>query len=175
MPTRFLLSLPLDTVPPSAVMSANISVGMGVINIRGFSAVELITAVALIGIVAAIALPSWMSLSPTYSLNNSVRQIQSELHSIKMRAAAEGVPFQMAYSQGATVYTIKRAAQTITTKPIAEGTMIQKDGLISFSPQGTAGGNRVRLRNGAGICKQIVVSATGRVRICAPPSCAEDC
>jgi len=150
-------------------------VGMGVINIRGFSAVELITAVALIGIVAAIALPSWMSLSPTYSLNNSVRQIQSELHSIKMRAAAEGVPFQMAYSQGATVYTIKRAAQTITTKPIAEGTMIQKDGLISFSPQGTAGGNRVRLRNGAGICKQIVVSATGRVRICAPPSCAEDC
>jgi prepilin-type N-terminal cleavage/methylation domain-containing protein len=156
-------------------MSANISVGMGVINIRGFSAVELITAVALIGIVAAIALPSWMSLSPTYSLNNSVRQIQSELHSIKMRAAAEGVPFQMAYSQGATVYTIKRAAQTVTTKPIAEGTMIQKDGLISFSPQGTAGGNRVRLRNGAGICKQIVVSATGRVRICAPPSCAEDC
>jgi len=156
-------------------MSANISVGMGVINIRGFSAVELITAVALIGIVAAIALPSWMSLSPTYSLNNSVRQIQSELHSIKMRAAAEGVPFQMAYSQGATVYTIKRAAQTITTKPIAEGTMIQKDGLISFSPQGTAGGNRVRLRNGAAICKQIVVSATGRVRICAPPSCAEDC
>ena len=92
-----------------------------------------------------------------------------------MRAAAEGVPFQMAYSQGATVYTIKRAAQTVTTKPIAEGTMIQKDGLISFSPQGTAGGNRVRLRNGVGICKQIVVSATGRVRICAPPSCAEDC
>jgi len=156
-------------------MSANISVGMGVINIRGFSAVELVTAVALIGIVAAIALPSWMSLSPTYSLNNSVRQIQSELHSIKMRAAAEGVPFQMAYSQGAAVYTIKRAAQTVTTKPIAEGTTIQKDGLISFSPQGTAGGNRVRLRNGAGICKQIVVSATGRVRICAPPSCAEDC
>lgn len=147
---------------------------MGV-NIRGFSIVELITAVALIGIVAAIALPRWMSLSPIYSLNNSVRQIQSELHSIKMRAAAEGVPFHMAYSQGATAYTIKRAAQAVTTKPIAEGTTIEKDGLISFSPQGTAGANRVRLRNGAGICKQIVVSATGRVRICAPLSCVEDC
>jgi len=148
---------------------------MGVVNIRGFSAVELITTVGLMGIVAAIALPSWMSLSPTYSLNNSVRQIQSELHSIKMRAAAEGVPFQMGYSQGATGYTIKRDAQTITTKPIAEGTLIIKDGSISFSPQGTAGANRVRVRNSNGICKQIVVSATGRVRICAPPSCAEDC
>jgi len=72
--------------------------------------VELVTAVALMGIVAAIALPSWMRLTPTYSLNNSVRQIQSELHSIKMRAAAEGVAFQMAYSQGAAVYTIKRNA-----------------------------------------------------------------
>lgn len=136
---------------------------------------ELVTAVALMGIVAAIALPSWMRLTPTYSLNNSVRQIQSELHSIKMRAAAEGVAFQMAYSQGATAYTIKRDAQTVVTKPIAEGTMIIKDGMISFSPQGTAGANRVRVRNGVGICKQIVVSATGRVRVCAPPNCAEDC
>jgi type IV fimbrial biogenesis protein FimT len=148
---------------------------MGVVNIRGFSAVELITAVGLMGIVAAIALPSWMSLAPTYSLNNSVRQIQSELHSIKMRAAAEGVAFQMTYSQGAAAYTIKRDAQTVTTKPIAEGTMIIKDGSISFSPQGTAGANRVRVRNSNGICKQIVVSATGRVRICAPPTCVEDC
>jgi prepilin-type N-terminal cleavage/methylation domain-containing protein len=148
---------------------------MSVLNIRGFSIVELVTAVALMGIVAAIALPSWMRLTPTYSLNNSVRQIQSELHSIKMRAAAEGVAFQMAYSQGATAYTIKRNAQTVTTKPIAEGTTITKDGVISFSPQGTAGANRVRVRNGSGLCKQVVVSATGRVRICAPLSCAEDC
>jgi prepilin-type N-terminal cleavage/methylation domain-containing protein len=148
---------------------------MGIVNIRGFSVVELIAAVALMGIVAAIAVPNWIGLSPTYSLNNSVRQIQSELHSIKMRAAAEGVGFQMAYSQGGTAYTIKRDAQTVTTKPIAEGTMIVKDGMISFSPQGTAGANRVRVRNGVGICKQIVVSATGRVRICAPASCAEDC
>lgn len=156
-------------------MSANIAVGYGRTKHPRVSVVELVTAVALMGIVAAIALPSWMRLTPTYSLNNSVRQIQSELHSIKMRAAAEGVAFQMAYSQGATVYTIKRNAQTVTTKPIAEGTTITKDGMISFSPQGTAGANRVRVRNGSGLCKQIVVSATGRVRICAPLSCAEDC
>jgi len=148
---------------------------MGVVNIRGFSVVELIAAVALMGIVAVIGAPHWMGLSPTYSLNNSVRQIQSELHSIKMRAATEGVAFQMTYSQGATAYTIKRDAQTVVTKPIAEGTMIIKDGMISFSPQGTAGANRVRVRNGVGICKQIVVSATGRVRVCEPPGCEEDC
>lgn len=141
----------------------------------GFSTIELIAALALAGIIAAIALPNWHSLLPNYALNNSTRQIQSELHNIKMRAAAENVGFQLAYLQGANSYTIQRDSKALVTKPIADGTTITKDGTIAFSPRGTASANRVRLRNAAGMCKQIVVSATGRVRICAPNSCAEDC
>jgi Tfp pilus assembly protein FimT len=141
----------------------------------GISIVELLVAVALMGIIAAIAFPAWNRLLPNYALNNSVRQIQSELHSIKMRAAAESVGFQLVYAQGSNAYSIQRGSKTLEVKPIAEGTMITKDGVISFSPRGTAGANRVRLRNTAGFCKQIVVSATGRVRVCAPNSCAEDC
>jgi Tfp pilus assembly protein FimT len=144
-------------------------------NGSGFSTIELIAVVTVMGIVAAIALPSWSKLLPNYALNNSVRQIQSELHSIKMRAAAENVGFQLAYLQGANVYTIQRDSKALLVKPIAEGTTITKDGIISFSPRGTAGANRVRVRNSAGSCKQVVVSATGRVRICAPNSCADDC
>jgi len=144
-------------------------------NGSGFSTIELIAVVAVMGIVAAIALPSWSRLLPNYALNNSVRQIQSELHSIKMRAAAENVGFQLAYVQGATVYTIQRDSKALWVKPIAEGTTITQDGTISFSPRGTAGANRVRVRNIAGSCKQVVVSPTGRVRICVPNSCAEDC
>jgi prepilin-type N-terminal cleavage/methylation domain-containing protein len=141
----------------------------------GFSIIELIAVLAVMGIVAAIALPTWGRLLPNYALNNSVRQIQSELHSIKMRAAAENVGFQLSYTQGANVYTIQRDSKALVVKPIAEGTTITKDGIISFSPRGTAGANRVRVRNSAGTCRQIVVSATGRVRICTPQSCAEDC
>ena len=141
----------------------------------GFSIIELIAVLAVMGIVASIALPTWGRLLPNYALNNSVRQIQSELHSIKMRAAAENVGFQLSYTQGANVYTIQRDSKALVVKPIAEGTTITKDGVISFSPRGTAGANRVRVRNSVGTCKQIVVSATGRVRICAPQSCAEDC
>ena len=141
----------------------------------GISIVELVVAIALMGTIAAMALPGWNRLLPNYALNNSVRQIQSELHSIKMRAAAESVGFQLAYSQGSNTYLIQRESKTLEVKPIAEGTTITKDGVISFSPRGTAGANRVRLRNSAGFCKQIVVSATGRVRVCAPNNCAEDC
>jgi prepilin-type N-terminal cleavage/methylation domain-containing protein len=144
-------------------------------NDKGFSMIELIVVLAVMGIVAAIAAPNWNSLLPNYALNNSTRQVQSELHNIKMRAAAENIGFQFAYAQGASGYTIQRDSKTLVTKPLAEGTTITKEGTIVFSPRGTASGNRVRLRNANGICRQVVVSQTGRVRICTPNSCAEDC
>lgn len=141
----------------------------------GFSTIELLAVVALMGIIAAIALPSWRRLFPSYALNNSTRQIQSELHHLKMRAVAENIGFELGFQLGANQYTISRDSQVLTTKPIAEGTHITKAGTITFSPRGTAGANRVRLANLDGKCRHIVVSATGRVRVCTPNSCSLDC
>lgn len=144
-------------------------------EIDGFTTIELIVALSIVGALTAIALPRLTSLIPNYALNSATRQVQSELHQIKMRAAAENVGFQLSYLQGASAYTIQRDSKAVVTKPLAEGTTITKDGIISFSPRGTAGANRVRLRNAVGVCKQVIVSATGRIRICAPVSCSEDC
>jgi Tfp pilus assembly protein FimT len=142
---------------------------------NGFSSIELLVVMGFIGILTAIALPSWHSLLPSYALNSSTRQIQSELHNIKMRAVAENTGFQLAYVQGANEYTIQRDSTPLQKRPLAEGTSITKGGTIAFSPRGTAGANRVRLRNVNGACRQIVVNATGRVRVCTPNSCTEDC
>jgi hypothetical protein len=108
-------------------------------------------------------------------LNGAVRQIQSELHHLKMRAAAENISFQLTYLDGASAYTIQKDLKTVVDKPLPEGVVISKTGTISFSPRGTAAGNRVRLRASDGLCKQVVASATGRVRICVPEDCLEDC
>ena len=142
---------------------------------NGFSTIELLTGVAIMGFVAAIALPNWRGWFSHYSLNNSTRQVQSELHEIKTRAAAENIGFQLAYSQSANSYTIQRDGKTLVSKPLAQGTTITKAGTILFSPRGTASANRVRLSSADGKCRQIVVSATGRVRVCTPSNCALDC
>ena len=142
----------------------------------GFSTIELVVVVALTGAIAAIALPNWNRFLKSYHLNNSARQIQSELHTLKSRAAAENVNFQLIYAAGARDYTIQRDSIAIVTKSLAEGTTIAKAGKVTFSPRGTAAANRLRLLDdGQGACRQIVVSATGRVRSCTPNSCAEDC
>jgi prepilin-type N-terminal cleavage/methylation domain-containing protein len=141
----------------------------------GFSIVEIVVVLALTGIVLAIALPGWSKLLPSYHLSSAARQIQSELHNIKMRAAAENVPFQLAYADASAVYTIQRDMSPLVTKPLSEGIVITKAGTVSFSPRGTASANRVRLRNQSGQCKQVVISPTGRVRICTPSDCNLDC
>ncbi len=141
----------------------------------GFTLVEVIIALAMFGILAAIAIPGLVALLPTYRLSSSVRQVQSELHRIKMQAVSEHVGFQLVFVEGAPAYTILRDRIPWATKPLADGIVITKAGKISFSPQGTAGADRVRLSNPNSVCAQIVVSATGRIRICKPAKCHEDC
>jgi type IV fimbrial biogenesis protein FimT len=141
----------------------------------GFSLLELVVALALLGIIASIALPSWSKLVPSFRLNSSARQVQSELHHLKLRAVAENVSFQLAYLEGASAYTVQKELKSVVTKPLPEGVIITKAGTVSFSPRGTAAGNRVRLRTPDGLCKQVVVSPTGRVRICRPGDCLGDC
>lgn len=141
----------------------------------GYSLIELIVAVAVAGILAAIALPNWNRLLPFYQLDSSARQVHSELHNIKMRAVTENVGFQLVFSDGATTYTIQRDSVVLVTKPLPEGVTVTNAGAIAFSPRGTASANRIRLRSGGGTCKQVVVSPTGRVRICRPSNCNEDC
>ncbi len=141
----------------------------------GFSIAEVLVVVALMVIIAAIALPTWNRLLPSFTLSSATRQVQSELHAIKMRAAAENITFQLAYTEGASAYTVQNDAPFAVIKPLPDGVIVTKAGVITLSPRGTASANRVRLQNTAGACSQVIVSPTGRVRICKPSSCSSDC
>jgi Tfp pilus assembly protein FimT len=141
----------------------------------GFSVIELIAVLSLMAILFAIGLPASNKLLLSYQLNSSARRVQTELQNIKMRAGAENVGFQFAYGAGSGTYNIQRDGSAFVSKPLPEGIQITQAGTVSFSPRGTAGGNRIRLRSSAGGCKQVVVSSTGRIRVCNPDTCNGDC
>ena len=142
---------------------------------KGFSLVELVIALSILGLIFAIALPYWQTWLSSFRLNGAQRQIQSEIHNLKMRAAAENVGYQLGFVAGASGYSVQRDSVQVATKALTEGVTIAKAGMISLSPGGTAGANRIRLQNGSGSCKQVVVSATGRVRVCQANNCNVDC
>lgn len=166
----------LDFLKTAEVLSARTGRGaMESSHRAGYSVIEILGAMVVMAIVAAIALPAWNRLLPSQHLDSSVRQVQSELQNIKMRAAAENLGFQLEYLAGASAYAIQREGKVVAIKPLPEGVKISKAGVIFFSPRGTAGGNRIRLHSPDGLCKHVVVSATGRIRMCRPTDCAGDC
>jgi prepilin-type N-terminal cleavage/methylation domain-containing protein len=141
----------------------------------GFSIIELTATLAIMAVLAAIALPGWNQLLPGYHLESSVRQVQSEMHTIKMRAAAENLSIQLTYNNGASDYIVQQDGKNAITKPLPSGISITNAGTISFSPRGTARANRIRLQALDGSCAQIIVSATGRIRTCKANPCGTDC
>jgi type IV fimbrial biogenesis protein FimT len=141
---------------------------------RGFSVIELLAALTIVGILAGIALPAWNRFLSFFALSNSARLVHSELQGIRIRSAAENASFRLAYAAGATKIEIQRDSKTFVVKPLPDGVSIAKAGSITFSPRGTASGNRVRLMNREGFCQQVVVSPTGRVRTC-KAGCGTEC
>ena len=141
---------------------------------RGFSVIELIAALAIVGLLSVIALPGWNRLQLSFRLSSSTRLVHSELQSLRIRSAAENASFRLAYAAGATNIEMQRDGKTWAVKPLPTGVSVTKAGSIAFSPRGTASANRVRLSSLEGSCQQVVVSATGRVRTC-KAACGSDC
>ena len=141
---------------------------------RGFSVIELIAALAIVGLLSAIALPGWNRFIASFHLSSSARLVHSELQSLRIRSATDNASFRLAYAAGATNIELQRDGQTWAVKPLPTGVFITKAGSIAFSPRGTASANRVRLSSREGSCQQVVVSATGRVRTC-KAACGSEC
>lgn len=152
-----------------------------------FTLLEIIVALAVFSILAAIAIPTWSTLLPVYALNSAARQVQSELHKVKSRAISEYTRFRLVFSTAS--YKIQKDYSTNGSdyrdtgenKPLAEGIDIRnatQTPTLGFTARGMAtpgGGGTVKLCNSKEGGQNIVVSSTGRIRICQPSGCNGTC
>ena len=138
----------------------------------GFTLLDLITALAICGALAAIAVPNWASQLPTYRLNSAARQLQSELHRVKAQAVARSAHLRVVFL-AAGAYRIERRdgagyRSTGEQKALPQGISFGGNsiGAVGFAPRGTADGGTISLCNDKREGKNIIVSgSTGRVRV----------
>jgi type II secretion system protein H len=146
---------------------------------KGFTLVELMIVIAIIGIMASVASFSWQRYVNNTNLRTAARELASDIANAKQRAVAEGVNYRITITTGTPGnYTIEQrnaantASTVIATKiPTANGaglniTSTNHGGnIIYFYPRGTTSWGDVILQNSRGSSATITSNSTGKAYV----------
>lgn len=137
----------------------------------------MMVVLAIFAIVAAIAIPNFMSLLPGMRLNGAARQVMGDLMAARMKAVKQNNRFRVFFNNpGTNEYTILDDDNNNNSADTGEATTTKniQDNYhdVSFSsttnpifyPRGTAYGTTVTVTNSSG-SKDVKVAITGRVKI----------
>lgn len=138
---------------------------------KGFSLIELIIVIAIIGIMAAIAAPNFTRYRDNANLREAARDLSSDIQLYKQRAIAENTNYEITF--GGNNYTITKGATTVANKTVgANNASIvisspYPGGKIELETRGTLkpSGTMKLKHNTRNSEATITTSLTGRVRV----------
>ena len=144
----------------------------------GFTLIEMMIVIAVFAIVAAIAIPNFMSLLPGMRLNGAARQVMGDLMAARMKAVKLNQRTKVFFYSSSQYKTCDDANNDATVAD-GEGDVVDRSIQANyhdvsfvlastadpvFSPRGTATNRTITLENSSG-SKSITISIAGRVKI----------
>jgi type II secretion system protein H len=135
---------------------------------KGFSLIEMIFVLAVMGIMVFIASASFLNLAPKYRLKRAAWEINSCLNLARYKAIFEGVPTRVLFD--ASSYRVEKFdASQKTWHPLEsnllEGVVLQANNSPTFYPVGTVSNlATINIFNYWGRYK-ITIAITGRIKI----------
>ena len=108
---------------------------------NGFSLIEVITVMAILGTLLAIAAPNFSRYRDNANLKEAARDASSDIQLYKQRAIAENVRYKITFNSGANNYVVQRettlnagdfSSNTLFTKTIGSAQTIETSTAANF-------------------------------------------
>jgi prepilin-type N-terminal cleavage/methylation domain-containing protein len=142
-------------------------------NRRGFSLIEMMVVIAIVGVLLSVAIPSWTRYRQNADLKTAARGIAGDFFNMKQRAVGEAVRYRITFDEDNNRYQmINTSTHATTTRNLSEfgaGITITDVAFggdtIDFYPRGTAEAGHIDLQNSRGSTATITVNITGRTHV----------
>lgn len=154
-------------------------------NNSGFTIIELMTVIAIIGIISAIAVPNMIAWRSNHQLNGSAREVLSVINGARLEAIKNNATVTVTFNDGAkTVETsVTNRLTGVTPPPKTTNLNTGINSVSAFTDGNTFGFNSrglpiaiaggfasgtVTLSNSKGDSLEVIMASTGVTRIDKP-------